>query len=84
MLKAVGKAFHGNGPLGPVGAAYKSGNVWAAIVLTFAVNLFIGSLFSITVPSMIVPFSGFLMGIFRAVVWGLLLSPADPKLSGSR
>ncbi len=83
LLKSVGETFHGAGPLATLGAAYKGGHVVAAIFLTFVVNLFLGSLLSITVPSMIVPFSGFLMGITRASLWGLLLSPADAKLSGA-
>ena len=80
LLKTVGKAFHNNGPLATVGSAYKGGNVAAAILLTFVVNLFIGSLLTITVPSMVVPYSGFVMGVTRAILWGLLLSPAEPKL----
>jgi hypothetical protein len=83
LLKAVGKAFQGNGPLAAAGSAYTSGNVAAAIVLTFVINLLIGSFLTITVPSMVVPFSGFLMGVTRAILWGLLLSPVDPKLSGA-
>jgi hypothetical protein len=54
-----------------------------AILLTFVVNLFLGSLLTITIPSLIVPFSGLLMGVFRAIVWGLLLSPAEPKFRGA-
>ena len=82
LLKAVRQAFGGKGPLAAVGGVYKGGHVAAAIVLTFIVNLVLGSVFSITVPSMIVPFSGFLMGIFRAIMWGLLLCPAEPSLRG--
>jgi len=51
-----------------------------AMALTFVVNLFIGSLIDITLPSLIVPFSGMLLGILRAVLWGFLLSPASPQL----
>jgi hypothetical protein len=82
LLQAVGKELHGGGPLAPVAAAYTNKNVWAAIGWTFVVNLLIGGFVTITVPSMFVPFSGFLMGITRAVLWGLLLSPVDPSLRG--
>jgi hypothetical protein len=34
----------------------------------------------ITLPSLVVPFSGLLMGAYRAILWGLLLSPAAPEL----
>jgi hypothetical protein len=83
LLKGVRQSFQGKGPLAAVGSAYTSGNVVAAILVTFVVNLLIGGLLSITVPSLIVPYSGFLMGVTRAILWGLLLSPADPKLSGA-
>jgi hypothetical protein len=83
MLEHIRKAFAGGGPLASVSSAYQGGNLWAAVLLTFVVNLFIGSLLTITIPSMIVPFSGFLMGVTRAILWGLLLSPAEPKLRGA-
>lgn len=79
LLEAVGAAFM-TGPLSAVGGAYVNAEILKAIGLTFIVNLFIGSLVTITVPSLIVPFLGFLMGIYRAVMWGLLLSPAHPDL----
>ncbi len=81
LLEGIRKSFH-RGPLASVGSAYQSGDVWAAIGLTFVVNLLLGSLLTLTLPSMIVPFSGFLMGATRAILWGLLLSPADPRLGG--
>ena len=79
LINAAGGAFS-EGLLAPVGAAYGGGNPWAATALTFVVNLLMGSLLTITVPSLIVPFSGLLMGVYRAVLWGLLLSPAHPDL----
>ena len=81
LQKGIGRSFHA-GPLASVGWAYQSGNVWAAILLTFVVNLLFGSVLTITVPSMIMPFSGFLMGASRAILWGLMLSPADPRIRG--
>jgi hypothetical protein len=68
------------GPLAAVGGAYISGQVLDAMVLTFVVNFFIGSLFDLTLPSLIIPFSGMLIGIVRAILWGFLLSPAAPQL----
>jgi hypothetical protein len=52
------------------------------MVLTLVVNLFLGSLLEITVPSLIIPFSGLLLGIYRAILWGLILSPASAIMAG--
>lgn len=79
LLSLIGQGFT-QGPFAPVGGAYASGQVLVAMALTFVVNLFIGSLIDITLPSLIVPFSGMLLGILRAVLWGFLLSPASPQL----
>ena len=79
LIKAVGSAFT-EGPLSAVGSAYVGGQVLRAMVLTFVVNLIIGSIAVITLPSLVIPFSGLLIGAFRAVLWGLLLSPTSPEL----
>ncbi len=79
LLKGVGSAFM-TGPLASVGQAYATADVIRAIPLTFLVNLLLGTFAEITLPSLIIPFSGFLMGILRAVLWGLILSPASPQL----
>ena len=79
LIKAVGSAFT-EGPLSAVGSAYVGGQVLRAMVLTFVVNLFLGSIAVITLPSLVIPFSGLLMGAFRAILWGLLLSPTNPEL----
>ena len=63
------------GPLQPVLEAYTGGRVLLAIGLTFGINLVAGSFLSITLPSLIIPFSGILVGGLRAVLWGLLFSP---------
>ncbi len=81
MLKSIGEAFT-SGPLGTVGSAYTGGQVFSAMILTFVVNLFLGSLIEINLPALIVPFSGLLMGVIRAILWGLLLSPSDASLGG--
>ncbi len=57
-------------------SAYSTGNIaWAALV-TFAINFVVGSLVFLTLPSCVVPGSGALMAVFRAISWGLLLGPA--------
>lgn len=71
------------GLLAPVWNAYSGGQLLAAIALTFVVNLLIGSFVSITLPSLVIPFSGLLLGIVRAVLWGLLFSPPTLEMSGT-
>ncbi len=68
------------GPLATVAEAYASGQVFKSIILTFAVNFAIASVLVIFVPSLVIPFSGVLIGIARAVLWGLLLAPTTPEL----
>lgn len=81
LLKAIGTAFT-SGPLAAVGGAYGGGKVISAIALTFVVNLFLGTVVEMTLPSFIVPFIGLLMGVYRAILWGLLLSPSNASLAG--
>lgn len=79
LLDQIGAAFM-TGPLSFVGQAYVNTQALTAILATFFVNLLLGSLAVITLPSLVVPFSGILVGVYRAIVWGLLLSPANPNL----
>jgi hypothetical protein len=79
LLESVGETFT-NGLMSTVGSAYLNAKVLQAILLTFLVNLVLGSFLEITVPSAIIPFSGLLLGSYRAVLWGLILSPANPEL----
>ena len=69
------------GPLETVAGAYMGGNVLAAVLLTFVVNLLVGSLLFITVPSLVIPFAGVLLGFYRAVLWGFLLAPTNAELA---
>jgi len=80
LIDLVGSAFS-EGPLALVGQAYTGGELLTAIVLTFVVNLGIGSFVSITLPSLVIPFSGLLIGVYRAIVWGILFSPVDPGIT---
>ncbi len=63
------------GMLSPVVKAYSTGQILSAVGLTFFFNLALGSFISITLPSMIIPFSGFITYIVRAFLWGILFSP---------
>jgi len=79
LIRSVGQGFM-TGPLAVVGTAYINAEVLKAIGLTFLVNLFLGSLLVITVPSLIIPFFGLLMGIYRAALWGLIFYPGHPDM----
>src|SRR5271165_5003430 len=71
----------GNGVLAVAGRAYGSGSMIYAAVVTFIVNFFLGSLATITLPSMIIPGVGALLAAFRATLWGLLLGPSQVTLA---
>lgn len=58
--------------------AYEDGDVLTAAGLTFALNVLIGTLLVITLPSLVVPFWGMLLLCYRAYEWGLLFSPIGP------
>ena len=80
LSEAALQAFT-EGPLSAVGSAYGGGKALLAMVLTFTVNLILGAFMVITLPSLLIPFSGLLMGALRAVLWGLVLSPTTPELA---
>jgi len=50
---------------------YASGSVPLAALATFLVNSVAGAFASITLPSALIPFSGFVVGFCRPVIWGL-------------
>jgi hypothetical protein len=76
LMDAVGTALT-EGALAPVLDAYTAERVIPAIGLTFGINLVVGSFVSITLPSLVVPFSGVLVAALRAVLWGILFSPQE-------
>ncbi len=79
LMQSVGIAFS-QGPLEAVTSAYVNAQIVQATALTFIVNLVIGSFGTITLPSLIIPFSGLLMGAYRALVWGLIYSPTTSEM----
>jgi hypothetical protein len=81
LQAAVGNALT-QGPLAGVASAYTAGQIILAIAWTFVINLAVASFISITLPSLIVPFSGLLVGLVRAVAWGLLFSPPSLAVGG--
>ena len=58
-------------------AAYTDGNVGLAGIYTFLVNLILGTFLSMTLPSMVIPFVGLIMGGYRAIFWGMTFAPLD-------
>ncbi len=79
LIDSVAQSFT-EGPLAAVAEAYLGGHLLQAIVLTFLFNFFMGSLLVLFAPSMVIPFAGLLMGVVRAVLWGLVLAPTTPEL----
>jgi hypothetical protein len=78
---ALGQALisSGSGELGWAGTAYQSGNIAYAAAVTLLINFSVGAVRDITLPSMVVPGAGAVLGVLRAVVWGIVLSPTiDP------
>ena len=74
LMAAVGESLS-EGPLAPVWDAYSAQRVVQAAALTVGINLALGSFATITLPSLIIPFSGLLMAVVRALLWGVLFSP---------
>ena len=82
LTQVAADAFSPAGGLGPLVQAYLAGELLQAIVLTFLVNLIFGSLVFLTLPSAVVPFAGLLLGVCRAVLWGLLFAPTQASSLG--
>jgi hypothetical protein len=76
LMESVGGALT-EGPLAAVAEAYNPEHVLRAIGLTVGINLAVGSFASISLPSLVIPFSGLLVAGVRAVIWGLLFSPQN-------
>ena len=81
LLQTQGAIDSGNGPLAVAGKAYASHSIPAAAGVTFAVNLALGSLVSITLPSVVMPGCGALLALVRAAMWGFLLAPTSAELA---
>lgn len=55
--------------------AYQKRHILRAACLTFAVNLVVGTIVLITLPSLFIPFIGIAMGMCRALLWGIVYGP---------
>lgn len=81
LVEMMSSQFEEEGTmLGAVGEAYGSGNVPLAAAITFAVNFFVGTVIFLGLPSIIFPPLAAALGAYRAVLWGLMLSPSLAEL----
>jgi len=80
MLAALRSQFEGGSLLAMVARVYRSGNIALAALVTFLVNSAAGAFATITVPTAVIPFAGFIVGFGRGLLWGLMFSPSDATL----
>jgi hypothetical protein len=76
LMQGLNTTYGSGGPLSSVLDAYTNGKIVQAIAVTFGINLVVGSFASVTLPSLIVPFLGLAVAIYRAALWGIIYSPA--------
>ncbi len=61
------------GPFSPVTGAYVSGDMLSAASITFAMNYALGTLGTITLPSLVIPIWAPIMGGIRSLAWGIMI-----------
>jgi hypothetical protein len=71
----------GTGTLGWAGEAYAGGSIAYAATTTLLINFLVGTVRDITLPSAIIPGAGVLLGLLRAVLWGIVLSPTTDLIA---
>jgi len=74
----------GGGPLATVIETFSAGQALRTVALIFVINLVGATFFTITVPSLFVPFSGLLLFGVRALLWGILFAPRIDAVGGVR
>ena len=79
LLNTAGDSLM-TGSLSMVGKGYGITDVLTQLGVLFLGNLMGTNFLGITVPTLIIPFSGLALGSFHAIQWGLLFSPADPTM----
>lgn len=72
---------HANSVLDAAAKVYQSKNIPLAALVTFLVNSIIGAFASITLPSALIPFSGFVVGLCRPAVWGIWFSSTRSQVT---
>ena len=58
---------------------YDSGQMLPAAAMTLGINLAVGAFGTITLPSIVLPFTGLAMQVYRSGYWGILFPPFDSK-----
>lgn len=77
LVEMLSSQFEEEGTmLGAVGEAYGSGNVPLAAAITFAVNFLVGTVIFLGLPSIVFPPLAAVLGAYRAILWGIMLSPS--------
>jgi len=71
----------GRGTLGWAGEAYATGSFAYAATTTLLINLFVGTIRDITLPSAVLPGVGAVIGLLRAALWGIVLSPTTELIA---
>jgi hypothetical protein len=74
LTQSVQKSFQSPG-MSIVAKAYSGRHLLEAIVITFGVNLVLGTAMALSLPSLLIPFIGIGIGMWRALLWGLLFGP---------
>lgn len=64
-----------------VARMYDEGHMFRAAIVTFLVNVLVGSFLSITLPSFIIPYFGIGLMLYRAFIWGCFMTPPNEKES---
>lgn len=59
--------------------ADEQGNVLTSAGLTLLINVLLGVVITMVAPSLLVPFLGLAMGVYRTITWGFLFSPIAPE-----
>ncbi len=79
LVHSIRQSFD-SGMLAKLYQALKSGNILQATVLIFLHNLIVGSFLTITLPSLVIPFSGMVVAFLQAIICGLVLSPTTDRM----
>jgi hypothetical protein len=82
MVIACVQKIHHNHFFKWIAEIYKSDNIALAISLTFIINLIVGCLLTISVPSFFVSWLGVLPALHRAYLWGLLFLDTSKSAAG--
>lgn len=58
--------------------AYANRHLFTAVTMTFLVNLMVAAIAMSTLPSLVIPFAGVFVQLYRAFLWGIMFAPVGP------